>query len=77
MMSSLGSRLALVVLSIAIVAQAQVESATASSSAAASTWTVNVGKLDHVFEPDVVTANIGDTILFQFYPTNHSVVRAA
>jgi plastocyanin len=33
--------------------------------------------LDHTFDPDIITANVGDTILFQFYPRNYSVVRAA
>jgi plastocyanin len=77
MIFDLGSKLALIALSISCVAQAQVASGTTSSTIAASTWTVNVGKLDHKFDPEVVTANIGDTILFQFYPRNHSVVRAA
>lgn len=30
----------------------------------------------NTFVPDVVLAEAGDTILFQFYPTNHSVIRA-
>lgn len=30
----------------------------------------------HTFEPDVTQARIGDTIKFEFYPTNHSVIRA-
>lgn len=30
----------------------------------------------HTFEPDVTLAKIGDTVKFEFYPTNHSVVRA-
>lgn len=32
---------------------------------------------DHVFEPDVTQAEVGDYVEFRFYPTNHSVVRAA
>lgn len=30
----------------------------------------------HTFVPDVTLAKIGDSIKFEFYPTNHSVVRA-
>jgi plastocyanin len=67
--------LALAALGIATVVQAQ--TGTTTSTAAAATWTINVGRLDHKMEPDITTANIGDTILFQFYPQNHSVVRAA
>lgn len=63
---------------ITAAASSVVQSATgtSTSSAAAATWTVNVGKLDHVFEPNIITANPGDTVLFNFYPKNHSVVRA-
>ncbi len=32
---------------------------------------------DHTFQPDVTQAEVGDYVEFQFYPTNHSVVRAA
>lgn len=35
-----------------------------------------VGKADHKFEPDVTQALVGDFVKFQFYPNNHSVVRA-
>jgi hypothetical protein len=31
----------------------------------------------HTFIPDVTQAEVGDFVEFQFYPTNHSVVRAA
>ncbi|OJD12870.1 hypothetical protein AJ78_06606, partial [Emergomyces pasteurianus Ep9510] len=30
----------------------------------------------HAYEPRSVEAEIGDEILFEFYPSNHSVVRA-
>ncbi|KAA8622322.1 PAT1 domain-containing protein [Pyrenophora tritici-repentis] len=46
------------------------------SSAAAQTHTIQVGLADHIFKPDTTVANIGDTIEFDFYPLNHSVVRA-
>ncbi|KAF2489414.1 hypothetical protein BU16DRAFT_421240, partial [Lophium mytilinum] len=31
---------------------------------------------DHKFRPDVTQANVGDIIEFDFFPPNHSVVRA-
>lgn len=52
------------------------QTASSISSSAIATHTVLVGKADHKFEPDVTQARIGDFIKFQFYPTNHSVVRA-
>ena len=45
--------------------------------AAASTFTVEVGKGDHAFRPDVIQAKMGDSVQFNFNPLNHSVVRAA
>ncbi|KAI8966287.1 hypothetical protein F5Y11DRAFT_343675 [Daldinia sp. FL1419] len=39
------------------------------------THTVRVG-LQHDFQPDTIKANPGDIIRFNFYPKNHSVVRA-
>ncbi|KAI0138626.1 hypothetical protein F4776DRAFT_62354 [Hypoxylon sp. NC0597] len=48
---------------------------TATGSSAAATYTVMVG-LQHDFQPDTIQANPGDTIRFNFYPKNHSVVRA-
>ncbi|KAK5377822.1 hypothetical protein LTS03_004697 [Exophiala xenobiotica] len=40
------------------------------------THTVEVALGGHTFVPDVVLADKGDTIVFLFYPTNHSVIRA-
>ncbi|OCK79598.1 hypothetical protein K432DRAFT_382938 [Lepidopterella palustris CBS 459.81] len=37
---------------------------------------VSVGKGGFKFDPDTITANVGDIIEFQFFPPNHSVVRA-
>ncbi|OCK72987.1 hypothetical protein K432DRAFT_411133 [Lepidopterella palustris CBS 459.81] len=51
-------------------------SPTSTSSAAPQTHTITVGNGDHKFRPDVTQAEIGDTIEFDFYPANHSVVRA-
>lgn len=42
----------------------------------AQTHKVLVSKGDHVFDPDTIDANIGDVVEFEFYPKNHSVVRA-
>ncbi|KAF2671625.1 hypothetical protein BT63DRAFT_476508 [Microthyrium microscopicum] len=51
-------------------------SPSSTTSSPANTWTVSVGKGDNSFRPDSLQANVGDTVLFQFYPANHSVVRA-
>ncbi|KAF2454470.1 hypothetical protein BDY21DRAFT_104817 [Lineolata rhizophorae] len=50
--------------------------ASQTSSAASVTHTVEVGRGDHKFRPDVIQAEAGDVIEFRFYPTKHSVVRA-
>jgi plastocyanin len=44
--------------------------------ATAASHTVAVGKDGLTFSPDTLRANIGDEITFQFFPKNHSVVRA-
>lgn len=46
------------------------------SSSAATTWTVSVGKATNQFTPDVIQADVGDIVEFDFFPPNHSVVRA-
>lgn len=40
------------------------------------THTIQVGLLDHKMRPEVTEAAVGDFIEFDFYPLNHSVVRA-
>ncbi|KAF3480201.1 extracellular serine-rich protein [Arthroderma uncinatum] len=42
------------------------------------TYTVKVGSKEspHGYSPAIVYANIGDVIIFEFYPRNHSVVQA-
>ncbi|KAF7515347.1 hypothetical protein G7054_g14622 [Neopestalotiopsis clavispora] len=57
-------------------AAAEATSTDSSSSRSPTTTTVSVG-LNHDFNPDSITAEVGDVIKFIFYPTNHSVVRAA
>jgi len=47
-----------------------------STSKAAATHTVSVGDGGFLFSPNTTYANVGDVIQFDFYPTNHSVVRA-
>ncbi|KAE8355481.1 hypothetical protein BDV28DRAFT_128964 [Aspergillus coremiiformis] len=49
-----------------------------SSSTAAATHTIQVGpKTDpHQYVPASVNASVGDVIVFEFYPRNHSVVKA-
>ncbi|KAA8909456.1 hypothetical protein FN846DRAFT_609831 [Sphaerosporella brunnea] len=50
--------------------------ASATSSAPAATHTIKVGFPigQHAFSPDSSTANVGDTIVFEMLPQNHSVV---
>ncbi len=40
------------------------------------THTIQVGLLDHKIRPETTVAAVGDTIEFNFYPVNHSIVRA-
>ncbi|EEH41325.1 hypothetical protein PAAG_03611 [Paracoccidioides lutzii Pb01] len=49
-----------------------------SSTKTPATHTVSVGPKSslHAYVPNSVQADVGDVILFEFYPTNHSVVRA-
>lgn len=49
---------------------------TSTSRSAAHTYTISVGKADHKFSPDVLQAEVGDVVEFDFFPTNHSVVRS-
>ena len=37
---------------------------------------VTVGYLSWQFNPDTIIAKVGDVVQFQFFPPNHSVVRA-
>ncbi|KAH6703439.1 hypothetical protein VD0002_g7338 [Verticillium dahliae] len=50
--------------------------ATSTSSRDPQTITIAVGASGHRFTEDEVTAEIGDTIEWIFYPANHSVIRA-
>lgn len=45
--------------------------------AAATTHSVTVGETGLVFDPDTVTAAVGDLVSFEFYPRNHSVVQSS
>lgn len=51
---------------------------TSSSTAPHSTHTVKVGPKEnpHQYSPHNITAAVGDVIVFEFYPRNHSVVKA-
>ncbi|KAF2398221.1 hypothetical protein EJ06DRAFT_480803 [Trichodelitschia bisporula] len=75
------SLLALALGSAALLANGQTTTSTlgattTSTSSAAATFTVTVGRGDHRFVPDVVQAPVGSYVKFNFYPANHSVVRA-
>ncbi|KAF2187405.1 hypothetical protein K469DRAFT_569532 [Zopfia rhizophila CBS 207.26] len=49
---------------------------TATASGSTPTHTIKVGSGDHKFRPEVTQAEVGDIIEFNFFPPNHSVVRA-
>lgn len=49
---------------------------TVTSSAGPATHTVQVGLLDHKMRPGTTEAAVGDIVEFDFYPLNHSIVRA-
>ncbi|KAL5334830.1 hypothetical protein BJX70DRAFT_346084 [Aspergillus crustosus] len=51
---------------------------TSASSAAARTHTIQVGPKEdpHGYVPHSLNASVGDLIVFEFYPRNHSVVQA-
>ena len=48
----------------------------ATTSSAQQTHSVAVGPLENKFSPDNLNASIGDVVKFNFFPSNHSVVRA-
>ncbi|KIX00901.1 uncharacterized protein Z518_09966 [Rhinocladiella mackenziei CBS 650.93] len=50
---------------------------TTATTSQAITQTVAVGRAGHTFEPDVLQVGVGNYVAeFDFYPTNHSVIRA-
>jgi plastocyanin len=51
---------------------------TKTTSTGITTHTVQVGPKSnpHQYVPSNLTANVGDVVVFEFYPTNHSVVKA-
>jgi len=63
-----------------VVAQGEPSStSTPSSSASAATVTVKVSdeQVSLKFDPEVIRANPGDTVVFQFFPNNHSVAESS
>jgi plastocyanin len=48
-----------------------------SSSGEITIHTITVGKTENQFEPNSLQATPGDIVSFQFYPSNHSVIKAA
>ena len=51
--------------------------ASSTISQAPQTHTVSVAKGSFAYEPDSIQARPGDLVVFQFFPSNHSVIRAA
>ena len=60
------------------VATGTTNTASTTTSTGIATHTFQVGpKSDpHQYVPTNITANVGDVVVFEFYPTNHSVVKA-
>lgn len=60
------------------VATSTTNQASSTTSTGIATHTIQVGpKSDpHQYVPTNITANVGDVVVFEFYPTNHSVVKA-
>jgi plastocyanin len=50
-------------------------SPSSTGSSPATTHTVFVGNSGNAYDPNTTYASPGDVVSFQFYPTNHSVVR--
>ncbi|KAK7518988.1 hypothetical protein IWZ03DRAFT_413950 [Phyllosticta citriasiana] len=74
--SSSLSSLSSVVTSSALVTPSSISSSLSStSSTGPQTLTVQAGANGFNFSPNVTYANPGDTVIFDFYPTNHSVIR--
>ncbi|CAG8890488.1 unnamed protein product [Penicillium egyptiacum] len=61
-----------------VAAGSSTATSTTSSSTGISTHTIQVGPKSnpHQFVPTDITAEVGDIVVFEFYPTNHSVVNA-
>ncbi|KAJ5321427.1 hypothetical protein N7476_004429 [Penicillium atrosanguineum] len=57
---------------------ATTSTASTTTSTGIATHTIQVGPKTspHQYVPHSVTANVGDIVIFEFYPTNHSVVKA-
>ncbi|KZM21025.1 uncharacterized protein EKO05_0011131 [Ascochyta rabiei] len=56
--------------------QTVLQSSTATTPQTPQTHTIQIGLLDHKMRPETTEAAVGDFIQFDFYPLNHSVVRA-
>jgi plastocyanin len=52
--------------------------ATSTTSTGIATWTIKVGHRSdpHQYVPHSLKASVGDIVVFEFYPRNHSVVEA-
>ena len=59
-------------------ADSTTSSSSKSTSTGEATHTISVGPKSspHAYVPHTIKANPGDTVVFEFYPTNHSVVKA-
>jgi len=68
--------LAVLVLANHFICAEQTSTSTSSSTSTPSIHVVTVGSGgDNAYHPNQIIANPGDIVTFQFWPTNHSVVR--
>ncbi|KAJ2904156.1 hypothetical protein MKZ38_008777 [Zalerion maritima] len=58
-------------------AESETATSTSTASDGAQTHHVNVGLAGFKFDPDEIEASPGDTVRFEFFPPDHSVIRAA
>ncbi|MCJ1344977.1 hypothetical protein MMC31_003182 [Peltigera leucophlebia] len=61
---------------VGLVREVAAQSLTTSSIRPAKTIPVTVGLLNDRFDPEIIQAEVNDTIHFKFYPTGHGVARA-
>jgi plastocyanin len=63
--------------SVAVASSTSASSTSSSTSRSQQTHTVKVGAGGYAFEPQQLNASVGDTVVFDFYPSGHSVAQSA
>lgn len=82
MMLSLSKAAAFLLLLFSLISVSFAQSSTDSTpssttSSSPQTHTVTVGKGTNAYDPNTIEASPGDLIVFEFFPSNHSVIKAA